>query len=528
MSDDSTPFEVPLPHSCQRLSVAARDATKVVETWKRQCEIEFRAFYRGLTIEGQTGKRIFENVITDFQREFFEDIADSLESLRIGGMPARQRFWLERTKKASKDADLAIIVLWLTCFPHKPFFGQIAAADKDQAGIVKERISHLLEHNKWLNEHVELVQWEIRSKKPLESGDPMAKVVIMSSDIGGAHGGTPDLLIVNELSHVTKWEFVENLMDNADGVVQGIVIVATNAGHRNTPAWQWRKNAVVSEDWSVHVLAAPAPWHSKAKLEDSRRRNPIGRYNRLWLGKWQSGTGDAISEEKIAAAFAGMRGPVIRPESGWEYLLGLDLGVKHDHSGLMVLGVNQSLQRAKTAYWRGWAPDPSTGEVYLPDVERAILECVTIYRPSVMFYDPSQAILMAQRVRARVACREMSFSRPSNLMAMASCFVQMLNEERLECYDDGDNRLRGDIAKFRIVEKSYGYRLEATSDDSGHADVGTALLICCPYAMAAMGISCQWRPEDDIAADPVELMGELAKEEVAAMPDELREIYEMG
>ena len=64
--------------------------------------------------------------------------------------PKMQRFWIERTKKASKDADLAVIMMWLVAFPVRPLYMQVGAADRVQAGIVKDRMSHLLHHNPWL------------------------------------------------------------------------------------------------------------------------------------------------------------------------------------------------------------------------------------------------------------------------------------------------------------------------------------------------------------------------------------------
>ena len=487
-------------------------------------ELDFMCFARGLVIDSATGPCVFENCMAMFQRQCFEELAVSLHDLREGRMPTHSRWWIERTKKAGKDSDLAVILTWLLAFPHRPIYLQVGAADREQAAIVKERIVRLLHWNEWLTDKMDLIQWGAKSKAVLANGAPMAHLDIMSSDIAGAHGGTPDLLVINELSHVTRWEFAENLMDNADGVAQGMVIIATNAGVRGTKAETWRNNAITSDRWMVHCWSHPAPWHSQATVDDAKRRNTHSRFLRLWRGKWVSGKGDALSEESIDRCFC-LPGPTLAIEKGWEYVAGLDLGVSHDHSGLVVLGVNREKQKIKTVWWKVWIPKQD-GRIDLTDVENACLIANQMYHLRYLYYDPHQAELMSQRlIRRQVPVREMTFGRPSNLTAMAVGLIQIVEEDKLECYDDEDGRLRSDFGKFNIVEKSYGYKLEAVSDESGHADVGTALAICLPAAMELLGMS-GYLTADDVLYDP-EDDNPMTPEEVKEMSPELREIYEM-
>lgn len=129
---------------------------------------------------------------------------------------------------------------------------------------------------------------------------------------------------------------------------------------------------------------------------------------------------------------------------------------------------------------------------------------------------------MAQRLTRRgVPMREMSFASGSNLTAMATGLMQVVEGGKLECFED--ERLRRDFGKFNIQEKSYGYKLEAVSDEYGHADVGTALVITIPQAVGMlagrMGLCA-----DDVVADYDP--DPLTDEEVEQMPDGLRDIYE--
>lgn len=486
-------------------------------------------FVRGVTIESAKGPRVFENCMARFQRVCFEDIASSIQSLRDGDMPETPRWWIERTKKASKDADLALIALWLTAFPRRPFLIQVGAADSDQAGIVKDRISHLLQFNPWLNDHVEMIHSQVKSKKKMNDGKtPLAVMNILAADAAGAHGGTPDLLIINELSHITRWEFAENLMDNVDGVAQGMAIIATNAGFRGTKAEVWRNAALydsvnnANPAWSLHVLSKPAPWHNQAVLQDARRRNTPSRFKRLWQGRWVSGKGDAIDDDHIDRCFC-LPGPILEPEDGWIYIGGLDLGVSHDHSGLVVIGVHEREQKIKLAWMKAWSPNTNTGEVDLIDVEDACKQVSRIYKLSILLYDPHQAKLMAQRlVRANIPMREMSFSSGTNITNMTTAFMQVVESGKLLCYDNEDGRLRRDFGKFNIVEKSYGYKLEAVSDEFGHADVGTALVITLPAAMEVLNGFSSFTGEEEICHVQE---SPLSEEEVDALPAGLKDIY---
>ncbi len=49
---------------------------------------------------------------------------------------------------------------------------------------------------------------------------------------------TNDVLILNELSHVQREEFASNLLDNADKMPCGVVVIAGNTGFRGTFAWR--------------------------------------------------------------------------------------------------------------------------------------------------------------------------------------------------------------------------------------------------------------------------------------------------
>lgn len=504
------------------------DLQAIEEAYQQKSEDDLLLFVQGLTIPSAHGPRLFKGCIAPFQEEAFEALAPALYAVRNGEQPPVRRFWVERTKKAGKDSDLAACLVWLMAFPQRPILVQVVAANQHQAAIIKRRAADLLHYNPWLQQRVHIQQNRILNPQR------MGEVVVEATDAtGGAHGETPDLLILNELVHVARWSAMEDHMNNADGVPRGVVVVSTNAGIRGTKAELWRKNAIAEpERWKMLIWHQRSPWTSEADARDAKRRDPIGaEYARLWEGKWISGRGGAVDDAAIDRCFIA-DGPLKKPQAGWVYAGGLDLGVSHDHSGVVVIGANRNEQRLRVAWLKGWEPsvanDRGELEVDLQAVEDACFTLGRLFNIQWFGYDPAAGgSFMAQRLRKRgIAMREWSFSNPKNLDLMARSFVQSVKSGLLECWDDREGRLRRDFGKFSIVPKlPTGYKLEAVSDEYGHADVGTALVIALPKAIQYLGGFGRLQKEEELAGqDDFE---PLTEQELDDMPGELREIYDV-
>jgi phage terminase large subunit-like protein len=118
-------------------------------------------------------------------------------------------------------------------------------------------------------------------------------------------------------------------------------------------------------------------------------------------------------------------------------------------------------------------------------VEREVLEANKRFGLSVVGYDPYQAALLAQRLELQlVKMQEVTFT-GNNLNMMASTLLDVFRSRRLTLYDHP--QLITDLGRLSIEEKSYGHRLSATRDESGHADLATALAIALPLAIGDMG-----------------------------------------
>jgi hypothetical protein len=456
------------------------DTATIGKTTLRKYAADPAKFQAELIIPSGHGPRLFGEVMADFQRERFAMLNPSLLAVARGEKPPTPRHWWEATKGASKDSDLAVCLLWLVAFTRRPLNCQIGAADQDQAAELRKAARAILDLNPGLADRVTVQNWKIVCTAT------NSEAVIVAADVTGSHGARPDVLILNELSHIAKQEFAENLLDNASKVPLGLVVIATNAGFSGTWQAKWRVLAGESDRWAFHAFSRPAPWLDPKEIEEARRRNSVTRFARLWEGIWASASGDALDAEDLAAAMLKpphshlpAPGPMTGDEPGWSFVAGLDLSTRRDHSALVVLGVNGQTHRVRVATVQGWAP--IAGRVDLQAVQHAVLKAHEQFNLRAVFFDPFQAELMADQLRkAHVTMQEMTFG-GANLNRMATALLEVFRERKIDLYDDP--QLLRDLQRLTIEEKSYGYRLTSTRDADGHADRATALAIALPGAL---------------------------------------------
>jgi phage terminase large subunit-like protein len=470
-------------------------------------------FLENLYVPTAKGPRRFGDVIATFQRDRFGLLIPSLAAMVQGKTPPATRFWIEATKGASKDSDLCICLLYLLLFSKRTLRIQIGAYDAEQADEIRLIAKQILRIDAPLNRAAAGLI-EVRGESILNTKTE-SRAQILTTDSKGSHGSRPDVVLVNELSHVADREFCETLLDNADKVPGGLVIIATNAGF--VPSWQaeWKATAVDSGRWTIHEYKQPAPWISPDDLAESKRRNPPLRYARLWRGEWVAdGGGDALASDLLQAACT-LAGPTMVRERGWAYVAGVDLGISRDASAVAVvarhvghlertaepsrepllpfqetmidLGLREPQITERTEWIPGtgklklvrvavWNPTPG-GKVNLSDIETTLLGLHSVYGFSSVACDPWQAALLIERLqRAGVPATATEFTSP-NLRSMAQATLDAFQERTLSIWPD-DVLLR-DLRSLRVKETGNSFRLISNRGDgaTAHSDLATAAVL---------------------------------------------------
>lgn len=439
------------------------------------------AFRDALQIHGARGPARLADVLADFQRERFASLDPALVAVARGEQPACGRFWWEGTKGSSKDTDLAICLLWLLAFSPRSLTCQVGAADEDQAGELRKAAKGVLKANPWLAATIDIQADRIVNPRT----ESVASII--PADVTGSHGARPDVLILNELTHVSKDEFAQNLLDNASKVPHGLVVIATNAGVLDSWQWLWRELARTSPRWVFHKWEAPAPWLDPAELADAKRRNPLSRFMRLFWGQWSTRDGDlAISDDDLKAAVTITTGPM-RPQEidARHSLCGvLDLAWRRDRAGFAVLCCDHERGRVRLAFAQDWSA-MGGADIDLTDVLSTILKTAQEYGFNAVVGDESQAVLMGQLLGQR-GVRFIGV--PQSGKPAAARAMGLVDAFKTRCVDLYDHpAMIRDLQKLRIVEKSGSVKLDATRDDTGHADLGFAV----SFGLAAAVENCR-------------------------------------
>jgi hypothetical protein len=427
----------------------------------------------------------FGLIMAEHQREWLRVLSPAFLALARGERPPSPRVWIEASKGSAKDGILAALVLWLAKFTGVPIAGQIAAVDRDNADETCKAMSDWKWANPKLFAEIDLQAYRVVRVLPRDNPNnvPQVEITVVASDIAGSHGARPDLLVINEAHAINKWEFVENLLDNASKMPNGLVCVLTNAGIVDSPPWKLREQARTSDRWSFHQYDRPAPWIDEAELADARARNSASRFARLFYGQWVHGGGDAIDPQDIAKAMTQQgRFPCYYEEYA-PFVAGLDLGLKRDRSALVTLACDPVRDRIHLVDCQAWNPaDHPGGELPLEIVERACLETVKKYNIEAIMYDEWEARYLAQRLRD-YGVRMIPF-RYSNqsLDVMATTLLSSFRERRVVLYNDPD--FIADLHQLSIVDRpGSGYRLQAPRNAAGHADRAYAFASALPLAL---------------------------------------------
>lgn len=468
-----------------------------------------KAFRDAVLIDTNDGPAVLSSRIDPWQAADFEALDPgwlAVARREPNGEPVVLRAYCERPRGHSKTSDLAVQATWILFATKRMISGVAAACDKDQCRLLRDAIERLVRLNPWLGDFIEVQSYRIINRHTGSTLD------ILSADAASSYGLTPDFIILDEITHWGSDALFVSLFSAAAKRASCLLIVISNAGFAKTWQWDFRELARTGDDWYFSTLDGPqASWISLKHLAEQRRILPPLAYDRLWGNKFSSGSGDAITEADILRAVTMAEQPTRDSFVGATFVAGLDLGIKRDASAIAIGGCESNGSRVRLAHTQAWLPEGGK-PIDLMKLEEEIVALHKLYGFD-LFYDPWQAELLAQRLRSRgVRTHEVPFSGP-NLMKMASATVETFSEGQIALYNDA--ALLDDLRSLKVIEKSYGYRVDAERGAAGHADRAIALALMLHGArssesLGGIGIMTADGPLPDIRAEVMEAIRGLA------------------
>lgn len=442
------------------------------------------AAFRESILVDCSGRSIeLSKVLDPWQREDFEALDNGWK--RIAGLHSGDctaRAYLERPRGHSKTTDLAVQALWVLFASERKISGVAAAAAREQAQELREQADIILRLNPWLAEEIVAQKFAVTN---VRTGSSLR---ILSSDGDTTMGKTPDFVIVDELTHWKNRKLWDSIFSAVAKRPNCVLVVIANAGFGQGTSWQWETREACRNhaDWHFHRLDGPqASWLTEKSLAEQRSILTPLAYRRLWLNQWLEDTGDAIDMDAVARCCVLPDKPV--SHSCQAVIGGLDLGISHDHSAAVFIGVDvprRKLILLETMRWKPADYPENNNRIPLKLVEKEVGDACRRLGADGMAFDPNQAIRLAEElVDQGITMFPFDFT-AKHCDEMARNLITTFTNGDIEMYPEPS--LLRDLSRLTLVERAIGHKLEAPRDENGHCDLATAFVIALPWAIGTL------------------------------------------
>jgi hypothetical protein len=380
--------------------------------------------------------RPFGAVMEPWQEEDFAALDD----------PQHRHAYWERPRGHSKTGDLGTEAVTELVLGPPGSHLYCAAADADQAGLLKADVVGKFERNAALAPLVKTTRTEIIVKA---TG---SRLTVLPADAPSAYGLRPDWIACDELAEWRSRALWDSLWTATGKRSRCRMLVISTAGwDRTSIAWEVRSLAEAEADWSFSSRGQCASWISAAWLAQQQRSLPPHVFARLHLNQWVEGVGAFLTAAEVDGIFT-----ATLPRLTGRPVLGLDLGVMKDRSVLTLVRADPGTRLVVVEGMETWTPRPGA-KVDLQEVEGTVADLADRLRARVIL-DPWQGILMAQRLRARgVDVVEHAFTGDSR-RKLFSLLLDLIRTGRLRCRPHEE--LRRELLGLEVQETVSGWRVD--------------------------------------------------------------------
>lgn len=367
-------------------------------------------------------------------------------------------------KKTGKSSLAAAVSLWFLC--TKPMSEvYLLASDVAQSQLVCfDKLIKSIRMNPRLRNACHIKP----GKGCVEYEDSFVQILAPNTSVAGVN---PSLIVAEELwswttlEHKRSWDELTNVPTREEN----LNLVTSYAGHTEEEdciLWQLYAEGIAQAEgksekdkrfyfrWFGIDLYNDVPWVKPGYLPQQKKRLRENAFLRLHCNQWASGLEDFIDAATVDAA----TNPDLQRgrKHGGPVCIGLDVGPKHDTTGVVVVGQigDDTLGVIDHAVFV-----PPRGGVL--DLEGTFENLIEIYQHEynirTVYFDPYQAIRSAQALKKKgVFMMEFPQTVP-NLVKMADTLQGLLKSGGLMLYESKE--LRQHILNARVKEHERGWRL---------------------------------------------------------------------
>lgn len=395
-------------------------------------------------MEGPTSPPLGERLEAWQERDFaaldpaWSELAGLVDRGSIG--TEIRRAWIERPRGHAKTSDMAAQLLWILEYGRLPVRGLAAAADRDQAGLIRTAMWNLAERNR------ELIRDVVFRQHGAVNPRTGSLLEVLASEVAGSWGKLPDFVVCDELCHWEKPDLWHSLFSSAAKRPRSLLAVLTNAGTGRGWQWELREAARTSPLWYFSTLPGPAaPWLDAAQLAEQERLLPRTVYDRLWRNVWQEGGGEFVTRAEARACRDEALVERDRGEHGRRYFAAVDYAEKRDHTvGVLV---HREGSRLVVDRMDVVVPGPSR-PTPVRWVEDWMAWVAKRFEPVSFVVDEYQLLGTIQRLQGRHDVRRFEFQSGLGNHALALALRQAIVERELAWYAGcGEGRRLGEFAQ---------------------------------------------------------------------------------
>jgi phage terminase large subunit-like protein len=408
------------------------------------------------------------------------------------------------SKKNGKSTLIAALILYhLLSTPDAECI--VVATSREQAEIILRQARKFIRNTPSLQQHLRVLRREILCL------EDEGRARVLASDEDTADGVLPTLAIVDEL-HRHKTSELYAVLRLAVGTTGGRMITISTAGssmasplgEKRTRAYEMpgfvrdrerrfsyarsedRSFAFVEwclnndddpQDLSLVKLVNPAPWKTLELLTKERDAITPWQWLRFGCGVWTEGEDPWLEPE----AWDACADPGLQLIPGEDVWLGIDLGVKHDSTGIAIVCRRED----KLGVVAQIMTPPHKGKLPIGDMEQAIRDIAKEYNVVTCAYDPWRFDRSSEILDAEGLSMEEFPQSPERTSVGSETLYRLITQGEL--IHNGDPQLRAHVMAGRKKETERGWRLVKDPKDPRPIDALMAMMMATALAADSAG-----------------------------------------